>query len=63
MQCQTGLPARAGTRSNKERWRRGQGRTIVTVVPVTHTSPADLKAAIEIPSALRVHLGLDAKRS
>jgi hypothetical protein len=41
----------------------GQGRTIVTVVPVTHTSPADLKAAIEIPSALRVHLGLDAKRS
>jgi hypothetical protein len=38
-------------------------KTIVTVVPITHTSPADPKAAMEIPPALKDHLGLDAKRS
>ena len=32
---------------------------IVTVVPVTHTPPADPVAAIEIPPAIKVHLGLD----
>ena len=40
-----------------------KGKTIVTVVPVTHTSPGDLKTAMEIPHALKKHLGLDAKRS
>ena len=33
--------------------------TIVTVVPVTHTPPADPVAAIEIPPAIKAHLGLD----
>lgn len=39
-----------------------RGKTVVTVVPVTHTSPDDPKAAMEIPPALKDHLGLDAKR-
>lgn len=41
----------------------GKGKTIVTVVPVTHAPPADPKAAVEIPPALKEHLGLDAQRS
>lgn len=40
-----------------------EGKTIVTVVPITHTPPRDLKAAMEIPSALKTHLGLDVERS
>lgn len=40
-----------------------EDRTIVTVVPVTHAPPRDMKAAIELPPALKVHLGLDAARS
>lgn len=35
-------------------------RTLVTVVPVTHTPPADPGEAVEIPPAIKAHLGLDA---
>ena len=39
------------------------GREVVTVVPVTHSQPANPDDAIEIPAALKAHLGLDAGRS
>ena len=35
------------------------GREVVTVVPITHTRPAAAADAIEIPPALKAHLGLD----
>jgi hypothetical protein len=34
-------------------------RTLVTVVPVTHAPPSDPEEAIEIPPAIKAHLGLD----
>lgn len=36
-----------------------EGREVVTVVPVTHSPPADPADAVEIPPALKAHLGLD----
>jgi hypothetical protein len=36
-----------------------EGREVVTVVPVTHNAPADKADAVEIPAALKAHLGLD----
>ncbi len=36
-----------------------EGREVVTVVPVTHTPPADQRDGVEIPAALKAHLGLD----
>jgi hypothetical protein len=36
---------------------------IVTVLPVTHSAPADPNAAIEIPMMVKRHLGLDDTRS
>jgi hypothetical protein len=36
-----------------------EGRDVVTVVPVTHTPPADPLDAVEIPAAIKTHLGLD----
>jgi len=36
-----------------------EGREVVTVVPITHTPPADPADAVEIPPALKAHLGLD----
>jgi hypothetical protein len=36
-----------------------EGREVVTVVPVTHTPPADPSDAVAIPPALKAHLGLD----
>lgn len=36
---------------------------IVTVVPVTHTPPTHPDEAIEIPAAIKAHLGLDDQRS
>ena len=36
---------------------------IVTVVPVTHVPPAEPSLAIELPSAVKNHLGLDGERS
>lgn len=40
-----------------------RGRSVVTVVPVTHSAPADKNTAIEIPAALKRHLGLDSSRN
>jgi len=39
------------------------GDTAVTVVPVTHTPPADPDEAVEIPPPTKRRLGLDAARS
>jgi hypothetical protein len=39
------------------------GHEVVTVIPVTHTPPADPSDAVEIPAALKAHLGLDDARS
>ena len=36
-----------------------EGHEVVTVVPVTHTPPADPADAVEIPATLKAHLGLD----
>ncbi|MET3591162.1 MULTISPECIES: type II toxin-antitoxin system PemK/MazF family toxin [Mesorhizobium] len=36
-----------------------EGHEIVTVVPITHSAPADPRDAIEMPAALKAHLGLD----
>ncbi len=33
--------------------------TVVTVVPITHTPPADESAALAVPPKVGVHLGLD----
>ncbi len=40
-----------------------EGREVVTVLPVTHTAPADPDDAVELPPALKAYLGLDAMRS
>lgn len=37
-----------------------EGREVVTVVPITHTPPSEPADAVEIPPALKAHLGLDA---
>jgi hypothetical protein len=39
------------------------GREIVTVLPVTHSPPADDTQAVEIPYATKRRLGLDSDRS
>lgn len=36
-----------------------EGREVVTVVPVTHSPPSNPQDAVEIPPALKAHLGLD----
>ncbi|MER9639701.1 type II toxin-antitoxin system PemK/MazF family toxin [Mesorhizobium sp. M0239] len=36
-----------------------EGREVITVVPVTHSPPADPADAVEIPAPLKAHLGLD----
>ena len=40
-----------------------EGRTFVTVVPVTHTPPGAAALAVEIPYATKQRLGLDDERS
>lgn len=42
---------------------RGVKGTMVTVVPVTHSDPKDPLVAMEIPPAVKRHLGLDHERS
>ncbi len=37
--------------------------TVVTVLPVTHRPPDDATAVVEIPPAIKKHLGLDDQRS
>jgi hypothetical protein len=39
------------------------GITNVIVLPVTHSPPFDPTAAVEIPAAIKKHLGLDRQRS
>ena len=36
---------------------------VVTVLPITHSAPADTKTAIEMPPRVKAHLGLDHARS
>ncbi len=43
--------------------RQQDGETPVTVLPVTHRLPDDAAAAVEIPLAVKKHLGLDDARS
>jgi hypothetical protein len=43
--------------------RQQDGETLVTVLPVTHRPPEDAPAAVEIPHAVKQHLGLDDDRS
>lgn len=38
-------------------------QTDVVVVPVTHSAPSNDVVALELPQALKQHLGLDAERS
>ena len=39
------------------------GVTVVTVLPITHTAPADPAAAVALPGPVKRHLGLDDERS
>jgi PemK-like, MazF-like toxin of type II toxin-antitoxin system len=39
------------------------GAPVVTVAPITHSPPQDLSVAVEIPQAVKRHLGLDSERS
>jgi hypothetical protein len=39
------------------------GETQVLVVPVTHSPPENIAAALELPPAVKLHLGLDSDRS
>jgi hypothetical protein len=41
----------------------GDGRTIVVVVPITHTAPRRSTDALEIPAETKRRLGLDDDRS
>ena len=43
--------------------RDADGATVVTVLPITHTAPGDPAGAVEIPAAVKRHLGLDDDRS
>jgi hypothetical protein len=43
--------------------RETDGATIVTVLRMTHTAPADPAAAVEVPRTIKRHLGLDDDRS
>lgn len=43
--------------------REGEHAPTVTVAPVTHTTPTDATVAVEIPLAVKRHLGLDSERS
>lgn len=43
--------------------RNDDGRTVVTVAPVTHTPPAHPESAIELPADTKRRLGLDGARS
>jgi hypothetical protein len=39
------------------------GRTVVTVAPITHSPPAYPESALELPAATKQRLGLDGERS
>jgi hypothetical protein len=40
-----------------------EGREVVTVIPITHAPPASETDAVELPPAIKKHLGLDSQRS
>jgi hypothetical protein len=42
---------------------RHEGETQVLVLPVTHSTPGNIGNALELPPAVKHHLGLDAERS
>ncbi|HSZ75688.1 MAG TPA: hypothetical protein VK779_12775 [Rhizomicrobium sp.] len=42
---------------------KSDGKREILVVPITHTPPSDPLDGIEIPSAVKAHLGLDFERS
>jgi hypothetical protein len=39
------------------------GRTVVTVSPISHSQPEDASSGIEIPPKVKSHLGLDGEQS
>jgi hypothetical protein len=43
--------------------RDGDGATLVTVLPITHSPPSHPSLAVEVPPAVKRHLGLDDARS
>ena len=43
--------------------READGATIVTVLPITHSAPGDTASAVEMPTPVKRHLGLDEDRS
>lgn len=43
--------------------RQEDGEMVVTVAPLTHSVPRDPATGIEVPMAVKRHLGLDAERS
>ena len=43
--------------------RDADGATIVTVLPITHSAPAERASAVETPAPVKRHLGLDDARS
>jgi hypothetical protein len=44
-------------------WSTADGTTMVRVAPVTHSQPDDPASAVELPQAVKRHLGLDTDRS
>lgn len=40
-----------------------EDKIVVTVFPITHSPPFDARDAVELPAALKRHLGLDDERS
>ncbi|MBI1200869.1 MAG: growth inhibitor PemK [Rhodopseudomonas sp.] len=43
--------------------RQGEAATVVTVLPITHSPPLAPGSAVEIPAAVKRHLGLDEQPS
>src|SRR5580704_3389134 len=43
--------------------REAENTTSVVVLPITHSAPDDPASAVEIPTAIQNHLGLDSERS
>jgi hypothetical protein len=42
---------------------RSKNKIVVTVFPMTHSPPFEHRDAVELPAALKKHLGLDDERS
>ena len=59
----TGRRAQGSPERDRACGRAPADTTVVVVLPITHTPPADPAAAVEIPAAVKRHLGLDDARS